>query len=278
MAPKSLLLLPPIHLSGCMFAAIIRDTRGVTLSDEDRINYFPASPLVAVTHVIEGELRMVPSDGAQVSTHHAEPIPQQSVSLSQDTPLTSWSPGPVAAVTIGFFPDAWTKLTAELAEQSILAALAKAFGSAPQIENFETCWETFCAAISADWDRARATGGLADWSGSTRLTDWSRSLMTRAALAGSGRSIRAVERRLKRWSRQSGRSLKFYADVDNLHRLSVRARDEPLAAIATDAGYADQSHMGRAVRRVTGFSPAHLNRLIDTKEAFWCYRLLGERF
>jgi len=38
------------------------------------------------------------------------------------------------------------------------------------------------------------------------------------------------------------------------------------------------SHMGRVVRQTTGYSPAQLNRLIETDEAFWCYRLLGEHF
>jgi AraC-like DNA-binding protein len=50
------------------------------------------------------------------------------------------------------------------------------------------------------------------------------------------------------------------------------------AGLTTEAAFSDQSHMGRAVRRATGFSPAHLNRVIATEEAFWCYRLLGERF
>lgn len=45
-----------------------------------------------------------------------------------------------------------------------------------------------------------------------------------------------------------------------------------------EAGFSDQSHVGRAVRRTTGFSPAKLNRLIQREEAFWCDRLLGEHF
>lgn len=90
--------------------------------------------------------------------------------------------------------------------------------------------------------------------------------------------MRAIERRLKRWSSQSRQSLKFYSDIENLHMLSVNNADAKLAGLASDAGYSDQSHMGRAVQRATGFSPAHLNQLIKTQEAFWCYRLLGERF
>jgi AraC-like DNA-binding protein len=71
--------------------------------------------------------------------------------------------------------------------------------------------------------------------------------------------------------------LSFYAAIDDLHRLSIDGRDKPLAQLALEAGYADQSHMGRAVRRATGFSPARLNQRIRTEPAFWYYRLAGER-
>ena len=51
-----------------------------------------------------------------------------------------------------------------------------------------------------------------------------------------------------------------------------------MRASVVEGGFADQSHMGRAVRRATGFSPARLNRMIESEESFWCYRLLGQRF
>ncbi len=63
-----------------------------------------------------------------------------------------------------------------------------------------------------------------------------------------------------------------------LRHVAQNSAGGPLSEIAIDAGYADQSHMGRAVRRATGFSPARLNRAIENEEAFWCYRLFGERF
>jgi AraC-like DNA-binding protein len=83
---------------------------------------------------------------------------------------------------------------------------------------------------------------------------------------------------LKRLSGHSRRTLEFHSSFENLHQVSRRHAVEPLAEIATEAGYSDQSHMGRTVRRATGFLPAYLNRAIETQEAFWCYRLLGERF
>jgi AraC-like DNA-binding protein len=45
------------------------------------------------------------------------------------------------------------------------------------------------------------------------------------------------------------------------------------AALAAEAGYADQSHLCRESRRVTGFSPAELLRLLQEDERFWVYRV-----
>jgi AraC-like DNA-binding protein len=112
----------------------------------------------------------------------------------------------------------------------------------------------------------------------TGVADWTRSVVARVAVSGPGRSVRSIERRLRRASGKSRRTLDFFGTFDRLHAISRAAPDRPLAEIALDAGYSDQSHMGRAVRRATGFSPARLNRAIETEEAFWCYRLLGERF
>ena len=81
------------------------------------------------------------------------------------------------------------------------------------------------------------------------ITDWSRTLMVNAAFSQTGRSVRQVQRRVK-----------------------------TLAGIATDAGYSDQSHMGRHVRAQTGFTPAELMRRFESDEAFWSYRLMGERY
>ena len=74
------------------------------------------------------------------------------------------------------------------------------------------------------------------------------------------------------------RSLDFYSAFEKLHEISRRHSESSLADIAYASGYADQSHMGRVVRRATRFTPARLNRAIQTEEPFWCYRLLGERF
>ncbi|MCB0058245.1 MAG: AraC family transcriptional regulator [Caldilineaceae bacterium] len=272
MGPKSFLLQPPRALSGCLFAAVVRDTRGIVLSDGDRLNHFPASPLVSVTCVIEGNIRLVPPGGGIEEVRAATPLPRVSVMPPQATPVTSWSPGPVLAIAIGVYPDGWARLAES---HDIPALLERAFVDAKHVD---AGWARFCTDMTPIWRSVREAGTPPDWTGAPRLADWTRALVARAALAGPGRSLRTLERRIRRWSGQTRQSLAFYAAFDDLHRLSVQKKDVPLAQLALDAGYSDQSHMGRAVRRATGFSAARLNRLIETEEAFWCYRLLGERF
>jgi AraC-like DNA-binding protein len=268
----SFLLKPPRDLSGCLFAGIVRDTRGVDLSDQDRLNFFPASPLVCVTHVKAGELRLVPPGAGLDAARVAPPLPRSLVTPPQNESTVSWSPGPVLAISVGIYPDAWAKFTGAC---EVVGLLERAF---ERCDDVHAGWERFCRALAPSRQAARGDVTLPAGTGAPQIRDWARTLVARAALSGAGRSVRSLERRLRRISGQTRRSLVFYEDFENLHRVSTREKGAPLAELAVAANFADQSHMGRAVRRATGFSPARLNQLIETKEAFWCYRLLGQRF
>lgn len=275
---KSSLLLPPQQLASCIAAGVFRDTRNADLSDMDRFNYFPASPLVAVTYIVEGDIRIVEEAGNLDDAKGAKPIAQQSVIQKQDEPIVSWSTGSVAALTVGFYPDAWQRLGYSFDDHVIPAALASALSSFGEDKDPTQCWVKFGQAVSGHWKNARVNADGSGWSGSDRLADWSRYQLSRLALGNSGRSIRTLERQIKRMSGQTKQSLNFYSAIEDLHRLTVTSPEDSLADIAVEAGFADQSHMGRAVRRATGFPPAKLNHLIETEEAFWCYRLLRQRF
>jgi len=105
-----------------------------------------------------------------------------------------------------------------------------------------------------------------------------RSLATRAAHSAAGASVRQLQRRMRDWTGQSQRDLQLFSRVETafLHRLHQASGPEAsLAAAAAEAGYADQSHMGREIRRVTGLSPARFEERMATDEAFWYYRLIA---
>ena len=273
-SPVSKLFLPPPVLAGCVFAAIYRDTRGVPLSDKDRVNHFPASPLVSITRVISGRLAVLPSVPVSDCAPSEAEAPSLFVMGPQEAPVSSWSPGDVCAISLGFYHDAWLHLGGDPAFRHVPQGLADALDQFADAAGSEQGWSRLCTVLEAEWIERRPQG----WSGLSGIADWAQAALTRAAMAGPGRSLRALERRLKRMSGQTRRSLAFYSAFENLHRVANRDLGEPLAEIALASGYADQSHMGRAVRRATGFTPARLNQAIKTEEPFWCYRLLDERF
>ena len=212
---------------------------------------------------------MAPPGGGAETARAAAPLARSSALPPQETPTVSWCPGPALVVTVGVYPDAWARLAGHC---DLPAALARAMEGGDDVH---AAWARFSAILSPIWAAVRGDPGLPGGIGAARLSDWSRALITRAAQIGAGRGVRSVERRLKRWSGQTRRSLRFYAAIDDLRRIASQAQGRPPADIALEAGYADQSHMGWAVRRATGFSPVQLNRLIETEEAFWFYRLTG---
>ena len=53
----------------------------------------------------------------------------------------------------------------------------------------------------------------------------------------------------------------------------VQTGDIRWADVAADNGFADQSHLCRVTRRVTGFSPEELRQRMRSELAFWPYRL-----
>lgn len=276
--PRSMLLLPPKTLSSCIAAAVFRDTRGVSLPEKDRFNYFPASPLVSATRVISGDLHLVDAAGDIGERRIGSPWPSLSVMPSQDRPIVSWSPGEVCAVTVGFYPDAWRKFGTTPMTSVIPDVLASPLAALDAEPDPQMGWNTFCDALEPVWHAHRQAGGIPDWPGSDRLSDWSHALFGRIARSAPGRSVRTLERRYKNWTGKTRQHLHHFSAIEDLHRHTVRNPEASLAELASDAGFADQSHMGRSVRRSTGFSPAHINRLIETEEPFWCYRLLGERY
>jgi AraC-like DNA-binding protein len=269
-----LLFLPPPALAGCVFAAIYRDTRGADLSHWDRFNHFPASPLVSVTRVWHGKLEIVPQGDLQLRRSSLGNLPTTLILGPQDRPVTSWSPDEVGAISVGVFHDAWLRLGGEADFHGAPPGFLPALDGFAAAGSPEAGWEVFCSALTVVWQRQRPR----TWTTAMGLGDWAQAAVVRAMTGTAGRSLRSVERRLKRTSGQTRRTMDFFSRFETLEKVSRQHPDSPLADIAYAAGFADQSHMGRAVRRATGLTPAQLNKAIQTEEAFWCYRLLGERF
>ena len=273
------LLSPQADLGGLLAVAVIRDTRGIALGEAERFNCFPASPLCTVTWVAEGRLHRVDETGSIDST----PLPPMFVGGPYHRPLVSWSPGGVHAMTVAVFPDAWSRVTgvaaASLADRfdALDAVLA---GEMLQIFRDVLDVDDFTAGFDRLQDRLRscARAGAAGPSETPppRLADWTQALAARAAGVGRPDSVRTAQRRVKAWTGQTLRELNLHARLESLLDAGgVRSRG--LAEIAADAGYADQSHMGREVRRHTGQSPVRMRSLVKSDPRYWIYRALAAR-
>lgn len=271
---------PRPSLRGLIFAAVARDTRKLKLEARDRYNCLPASPFCALTFIFEGGLHLIGETGEIAKA----PLPALNFSGPQRRPMLSYAPGPVHALTVVFYPDAWREVSgfdapkfadifvpaeAALDERTHASLAALLPGRADPQEKWRVVEEQIEELFGP-----RAANGPVPF-----VRDWTRSLFARAALSSAGRSARQAQRRLKSWTGLSRSQLEAHARVEALfERTHGAAGPVNLAELAAEAGYADQSHMGREIKRLTGVSPAELIGRIRSEERYWLYRLLGERY
>jgi AraC-like DNA-binding protein len=270
------LFLPRVSLASCVRAYITRSTVGVELSQQQRHNHFPATPTCTVSWFLEGSIHRV-SDGSE--------LPGPILFGGPHThPTVSYNPGPARGFMLVLMPDALRSMTGIDAGQHVNCLrhahevfdaewmrMLQAVLEAPDDTARIRCIEEF---LDPRWQAARAGGS---WGNASTYRDWAQSLAMRAAMSGLGRSMRQAERRIRAWCGLPMRTLlgMSRAEASFLGVLGAHAQGQPLnwAEVAADAGYADQSHLCRETRRITGFSPQELLRLIQEDERFWVYRV-----
>jgi AraC-like DNA-binding protein len=283
---RSRLWLPRLSLASCVRGAMIRDTRGCILSEAERFNHFPATPLCCLSWWFEGcsELLAAGAHGAAATLaapRAANPAPVL-FSGPFTGPLTSWCPGPVHGLMLLLMPDAVHALLGLEPAQFV-----NRFVDVDEV--LPPDWRDFCTQVlraphddarlalieqflEARWQQARPRQARAV----QRYADWTQGLLLRAATSGPGRSLRQLERRVKQWAGQPMRALQGMSRAEQTFFHVRRQQGEGAvrwAEVAAEAGYADQSHLCRETRRVSGFSPEELRRGIEQDEAFWPYRV-----
>ncbi|WP_175815242.1 AraC family transcriptional regulator [Burkholderia diffusa] len=283
-SPPTRLYQPPAALQGAVVAIITRDTRGFTLSDAQRLTHFPASPIVCLSWYRGLDVGLVrrTGDGPAWRPFGAS----ATLSGSQSMPVASWAPtsgqGGIVClhadaaralfgVALPAIHDTFVDAHACLDDgwQPLLDALADA-------EHDDDALAALDRYLAPRWHALR--GSVSPLSS---LRDAGRSWVGR--LASKARewrythSPRQVERRIKSYS---GRSLRDWQTLVRTEGVFFAARDrqdagQPVdwAALALDEGFADQAHLSRATRRITGFSPTEFVRRFAEDESFWMYRL-----
>ena len=279
-AASDRLWLPPPALQGALVAVLSRDTSAVKLDDAQRLSHFPASPLVTISWYRGLDAGLI-GPGGQWQAFGAAVV----VSGTQSRPGTSWAP------TTGWGAMACFNADAAHALFGIdLAAIQDRFVPATHLVDtaFQPLWQALLACHDDDIlavlerflaPRWQALQGRSTAQPSLRQLGrhWVERLAWQAQDWARVHSPRHVERRIKSFS---GRSLREWQSLVRTEGLFFAARDrfeagQPLdwAGLAQDQGFADQAHMSRTAKRITGFAPGEFAQRFIEDESFWMYRL-----
>jgi AraC-like DNA-binding protein len=274
------LWLPRLSLTACLRAVLSRSTLGRPPAEACCVNHFPATPVCTISWFFEGHSEWLDPTLA--------PMPADPVLFSgpQTGPTTSRNTGPGHAMMLMLLPDALHAMTGldpsawidrTVSAHAVLPpdwlAWGEAVRRAADDERRVALIEDF---LEARWQAARPSSTAV--LGSPLLHDWTQGLALRAASSAPGRSLRQFERRIKRWTGQPLRQLKGISRTEVVFFEVLAAQQRGAvdwADVAVLGGFADQSHLCRETRRVTGFSPEELRQRMQEEESFWVYRLWG---
>lgn len=270
------LLVPRQSLASCLRACVVRNTVAQPLLDPaQRVNRFPASPFCALTWMIEGDSKVVDPP------EHAGPTPYRIIFTGPRTrPMATYNPGPVRMFFALFFPQALHELTG-------IDLPAWVDRWAPVEELFDAQWVNALQTVLHAPDDAARLETLQDFLDSlwqarrpndagSAAADWLRRLSVQAASSGWGGGVRNVERRIKAWAGQPMRTLRRMQRAEQFFldsREKLMSGDVSWAQMAADSGYADQAHLCREARQMTGVTPTELARAGREDESYWVYRV-----
>ena len=278
-------ILPSPTLASCVRACLTRDVArcvgaGALPAPDQCINRFPAHAYCSLTWFFEdAPVVVVPADDAWAGRQ----LPRVLFSGPRSQPLVTRHTGRMRALTLALYPQALHALTGlPIAEQidrftpldellpepwqalshQVLAAAGDDERVALIEQFLEPRWQA-CAPLA----EAAADG----------MDDWVRRFNAQMLALAADRSERHLERRIKD---AAGQPLRRLRRLQRLERSFLAARAQLQAGtlswadIAADAGFADQAHLSREMREITGDSPRDwARRLVDDDEGYWAYRI-----
>ena len=272
----------PPGLQGAIAVILSRDARECQLSDEQRLTHFPASPVMSLSWFSGQWVGTVETEGSGWCwrPYGASLV----IAGSRSEPTVTWSPTNGYGGMICFTPDIARTLFG-------LDPAAVHDRFVPAHDALGDHWRSFLDALESAADDTVVLSAIAEHVGprwrsiegrtaaQPTLRELGRHWVQRLALQSRewqrGLSARQAERRIKAFS---GRSLRDWQSLVRTEGVFFAARDRfeaglpfDWAGIAQDEGFADQAHLSRAVRRITGFPPS-AQRFVED-ESFWVYRL-----
>lgn len=278
---RARLVLAPPALQGAVLCMVFRDIRGLALSDAQRLSHLPATPFICLSCYQGFDVGLVEA-GPSWRPFDAPVM----LSGSQSRPLATWSSTAGRAVLVLFTVEVGRKLfglePADVHDRFV-----------PAHEVLDASWQPLLADLQSAADDAATLAVLERhlaprWQAlrgepapleSLRQVGrhWLERLTWQAGQWAHIRSPRQVQRRIKALS---GRSLREWQSLLKAEGVFFSARDQheagqPIAwaELAAEEGFADQAHLVRAVKQLTGFSPTAFAQRYLEDESFWLYRL-----
>ncbi len=255
---------------------IVRDTRGCELDEHEQLNRFPANPYCCITWMLEGRVELV----AHGDASRREVLPRHFVHGCQSRPCVSRNLGDRHSFCAVFYPDAFHALFGV-----DLAAIQDALVDVSQVlppHGLRLVDDV--ARAASDDERCRIIDAfLAAHATALGTTAWMRlrRMGVNIGLRVAGRLLGVGPRQVQRLARREGGM-----NVPALSRLwrgerSLRKARESLgrgqaiewATHAIEAGYADQSHLVRECKEISGRTPTQIVQQARNDEADWIYRL-----
>jgi AraC-like DNA-binding protein len=254
----------------------MRDTRGCALNATDSINHFPATPYICLTWMLDGELHLQRQGDKECDQR----LPKICLIGCQSRHGVTMNVGDRNSFMAVFFSDAFhalfdldlsalqdsfvdARLSLNDEGKQLIEAVAKAEQHEQRVQLIEQFLAQHAAALA-----------LSPW---PRLRRISSNLSLRIASALLGVGERQAQRRARREACMSLLSLSRLWRAKRSHsavQLKL-AQGEALnwAQHANDQAYADQSHMVKECKELTGKSPQQLVDTVKKNENYWMYRL-----
>ncbi|VWB26546.1 AraC family transcriptional regulator [Burkholderia lata] len=273
----------PAALQGAVVAIVLHDTRGFALSDAQRLSHFPATPLVCVSWYRDLDVGFVEptADGPRWRPFGAA----ATLSGSHSAPTVAWAPTGGRIGMICFTADAARALFGialpDIHDRVLDAHACLGHDWHPLLDGLLGADRDADVLAAIDrhlaprWQALRPATPLASLRNAGR--SWVERLALQAREWRHTHSPRQVERRIKTYS---GRSLREWQTLVRTESAFFAARDRfeagaafNWATLALDEGFADQAHLSREVKRITGFSPSEFTQRFIEDESFWMYRL-----
>jgi AraC-like DNA-binding protein len=237
-------------------------------ADQPPLNRFPAMAYCGVTMLTEGHVAVLAGENDPW-----RPMPDWIVFGPRTRPVTSATLAPIRCATVVFYPDAFALLTG----QSPCALQER---HEPAADWLPEEWQQWPDALRARaGDEAAQLAWIESWLTPHWLKArerWNRSLgeslrnITRRSVAATARTLGLGERHAQRQFRsQVGLTAAQARRLQRMNEAVFALRNpsgtgENLADLAAELGFADQAHMARELRALTGLPPAQLEERIES--------------